>query len=166
MFMPMIIGEIRRYLRDNNAVRVSRSVRDLAYRALSAKEEIERETASEPTTKQIADRLGEEEAKVCMALEAIAEPLSLFDPVCCENGDSLCLMDQISDGGTSEDDWLESLALTDALKTLGERERSVIDLRFHRGKTQMEIAAQIGISQAQVSRIEKSALDKIKRKIQ
>ncbi len=162
----MIIGEIRRYLRDNNAVRVSRSVRDLAYRALSAKEEIERETASEPTTKQIADRLGEEEAKVCMALEAIAEPLSLFDPVCCENGDSLCLMDQISDGGTSEDDWLESLALTDALKTLGERERSVIDLRFHRGKTQMEIAAQIGISQAQVSRIEKSALDKIKRKIQ
>ncbi len=161
----MIIGEIRRYLRDNNAVRVSRSVRDLAYRALSAKEQIERCSCCEATTKQIAQVLGEDEARVCMALEAIAEPMSLFDPVCCENGDSLCLMDQISDGGTSEDDWLESMALADALKTLGQREKTVIDLRFHRGKTQMEIAAALGISQAQISRIEKSALEKIKKKM-
>ncbi len=161
----MIIGEIRRYLRDNNAVRVSRSVRDLAYKALTAKQELEKKSACEPTVRQIAEYLGEDEAKVCSALEAIADPMSLSEPVNCENGDTLCLMDQISDGGVSEDDWLESIALNDAMKTLGDREKTVIDLRFHRGKTQMEIAEQIGISQAQVSRIEKSALDKIKRKL-
>ncbi len=163
--MPMIIGEIRRYLRDNNTLRVSRSVRDLAYRALSAKDELERQSACEVSISQIAALIGEDETKISAALEAIAEPVSLYDPVCSEDGDSLCLMDRISDGGTSEDDWLENIALNDALKTLGERERDVIDLRFHRGKTQMEIAEAIGISQAQVSRIEKSALEKIKKKM-
>lgn len=160
--MPMIIGEIRRYLRDNNALRVSRSVRDLAYRALAAREEM---NDGEISVKQIAEYLGENEQDVAEALEAISEPLSLYEPVCGENGDSLCLMDQIGDGGIAEENWLESIALNEAFKTLSEREKNIVGLRFYRGKTQTEIAEQIGISQAQVSRIERAALEKIKKKI-
>ncbi len=160
----MIIGEIRRYLRDNNALRVSRSVRELAYRALTARDELS-DGEGDVSIKQLAQYLGESEENIAEALEAISEPLSLYEPVCGENGDSLCLMDQIGDGGASEDNWLESIALNEAFKTLSDREKNIVGLRFYRGKTQTEIARQIGISQAQVSRIERAALDKIKKRI-
>ncbi len=163
--VPMIIGEVRRYLRDNNSIRVSRSVRDLAYRALQAREKLQRLDSSEPTVEQIAKELSEKPEAVSAAIEAIAEPMSLYDPVYSDGGDSLYIMDQISDTESGDDAWLEDIALREALKSLGERERNIINLRFFKGKTQMEIASEIGISQAQVSRLEKGALEQIKRQM-
>lgn len=163
--VPMIIGEIRRYLRDNNAVRISRSMRDLAYRALSAREEISREKQIDPTSDEIAERIGESRDAVVRAMEAIVEPISLYEPVFTENGDSLYVIDQLADVGSSDEAWLENIALAEALQTLGERERKIIDMRFYKNKTQMEIAEEIGISQAQVSRLEKGALERIRKQI-
>jgi len=163
--VPMIIGEIRRYLRDNNAVRVSRGTRDLAYRALNAKEELAKQLLREPAVEDISAHLGESPQAVAEALEAIMEPISLYDPVYGENGDSLYVMDQIRDEDCNDDSWLENIAVAEALKKLSDRERSIIAMRFFRGKTQMEIASEIGISQAQVSRIEKSALERIRKEL-
>lgn len=163
--VPMIIGEIRRYLRDNNAIRVSRSVRDLAYRALSAREELIKEKQTEPKVEEIAARIGEKREAVLHAMEAIIEPISLYDPVYSENGDSIYVMDQICDPSSGDEMWLEDIALKDAMKKLGERERAIINLRFYKNKTQMEIAEEIGISQAQVSRLEKGALEQMRKQI-
>ena len=163
--VPMIIGEVRRYLRDNNSIRVSRSVRDLAYKALQAKEELTREACSEPTVEEIAKMLNEKKEAIVSALEAISEPVSLYEPVFNDSGDSLYIMDQIKDTSSYDDLWIEDIALKEAIKTLNEREKKIIDMRFYAGKTQSEIANEIGISQAQVSRLEKCALERIKKYI-
>ena len=170
--MPMILGEMKRYLRDNNAIRVSRSVRDLAYRALQARERLVRQGQSEPTLDEITDYLikaGEPHTKeeICEALEAIVEPISLYDPVYGDgNGnDTVFVMDQVRDKTGGEDGWLENIALREALKHLSEREKKILGMRFYRGKTQMEVASEIGISQAQVSRLEKSALERIRKQL-
>ena len=161
--VPMIIGEIRRYLRDNNSIRVSRSVRDMAYRALSAKEKLSAESGEEPTVEAIAAEIGENVKDVSHALEAIVEPVSLYDTVYSDGGDSICVMDQIKDEGTSDEVWLEDIALKEAISKLSEKERSIISARYYAGKTQMEIAQEIGISQAQVSRLEKGAIERIRK---
>lgn len=163
--VPMIIGEVRRYLRDNNTIRVSRSVRDLAYRALQARERLQSLDSKEPTVEQIAEQINEKPEAVAAAIEAIAEPMSLYDPVYSDGGDSIYVMDQISDTDSCDEAWLEDIALREALKTLGEREKAIINMRFFKGKTQMEIAREIGISQAQVSRLEKGALEHIKKQM-
>ena len=163
--VPMIIGEIRRYLRDNNSIRISRSMRDLAYRALQAREELTREREYEPSVEDIAAKLGEEKEAVVRAMEAIVEPISLYEPVYSENGDSIYVMDQLSDTSAEDEHWVENIALRDAMSRLGERERKIIEMRFYRNKTQMEIAKSIGISQAQVSRLEKSALARMRAQI-
>ncbi len=163
--VPMIIGEVRRYLRDNNTIRVSRSVRDLAYRALQAREKLSKDMAAEPTLAQIAAELGEKEENVSHAIEAIVEPVSLYEPIYNDGGDSIYVMDQISDAGASDEAWLENIALREAMKKLNEREKKIIQMRFYRGKTQMEIADEIGISQAQVSRLEKGALERIRKQM-
>ena len=165
--VPMIIGEIRRYLRDNNSIRISRSLRDLAYRSLQAREEWMREKESEPDIEQLAQTLGEKKEAVLCAMEAIVEPISLYEPVFTENGDSVYVMDQISDTSAenSGEAWLENIALRDAMDTLSERERHIIEMRFFKNKTQMEIADEIGISQAQVSRLEKGALERLKKRM-
>ncbi len=160
--VPMIIGEIRRYLRDNNSIRISRSVRDLAYKALQAREELTREKNEEPTVDEIALRLGERKEAVVHALEAIVEPISLYEPVFTEGGDSIYVLDQISDSSSSDEIWLENIVLREAISHLTERERKIIYMRYYMNKTQMEIAAEIGISQAQVSRLEKAALKQMK----
>lgn len=161
--VPMIIGEIRRYLRDNNMLRVSRGTRDLAYRALNAKESLSKTMLREPTVEDIAKEMGEEPRVVTEALEAIMEPVSLYDPVYSEGGDSIYIMDQIRDEECNDEGWLENIAISEAMKKLSDREKSIITMRFYKGKTQMEIADEIGISQAQVSRIEKSALERIRK---
>ena len=163
--VPMIIGEIRRYLRDNNSIRISRSLRDLAYRALQAKEELIRTKECEPTIDDIAAHLGEEKEAVVRAMEAIVEPISLYEPVYNDGGDSIYVMDQIKDSSSSDEKWLESIALKEAMKCLSERERKIIRLRYFSNKTQMEIAEEIGISQAQVSRLEKGALERMRKQI-
>lgn len=163
--VPMIIGEVRRYLRDNNSIRVSRSVRDLAYRALQTREKLQAEMNSEPTVEQIAAALGEPREAVAAAIDAIVEPMSLYDPVYSDGGDSIYVMDQISGTDNTDESWLEDIALREALKTLSKRERDIINMRFFRGKTQMEIASEIGISQAQVSRLEKGALEHIRKQM-
>lgn len=163
--VPMIIGEVRRYLRDNNSIRVSRSVRDLAYRALQAREILSKNMSCEPSIEEIAALLQEKKEDVVHALEAIIEPVSLYEPVYSDGGDSIYVMDQISDQNNTDEVWLEDIALKEALKKLSERERTIINMRFYKGKTQMEIAEEIGISQAQVSRLEKGALEKIKKQI-
>ena len=160
--VPMIIGEIRRYLRDNNSIRISRSVRDLAYKALQAREELTREKNEEPTVDEIALRLGERKEAVVHALEAIVEPISLYEPVFTEGGDSIYVLDQISDSSSSDEIWLENIVLREAISHLTERERKIIYMRYYMNKTQMEIASEIGISQAQVSRLEKAALKQMK----
>jgi RNA polymerase sporulation-specific sigma factor len=160
--VPMIIGEVKRYLRDNTAFRVSRSLRDLAYRALGARDTLEREKGEEPGVAEIAALLGEDKKDVERAMEALAAPVSLYDSVYGDGEDSVFVIDQIESGETDED-WVESIALRDALAKLSERERNIILARFWRGKTQMEIAEEIGISQAQVSRLEKGALEKVKK---
>lgn len=163
--VPMIIGEIRRYLRDNNAIRISRSVRDLAYRSLQVREELINEKEGEPSVEEIAKRLGESKDAVTHAMEAIIEPISLYEPVYSENGDSIYVMDQLSDSDSSDEIWLESIVLKEAMKKLSERERTIINLRYYKNKTQMEIADEIGISQAQVSRLEKGALDRMRKQL-
>src|SRR5699024_5844178 len=156
--VPMSIGEMRRYLRDNNSIRVSRSLRDIAYKAIYAKERIVKEELKEPTIDEIAREIGIEKEMIVYALDAIQNPVSLFEPVYTEGGDALYVMDQISDKKHREDHWVEELSLREAMNRLGEREKHIIDLRFYEGKTQMEVAREIGISQAQVSRLEKNAL--------
>ncbi len=164
--VAMIIGEIRRYRRDNNSIRVSRSIRDLAYRALRVKEELAKREQREASISEIAKILGESEKDVGEAVEAICEPVSLYDSVYNDGDDSVAIMDKLSDDGDAGEAWVESITLKDALKRLGEREKNIINRRFYKGKTQMEIAAEIGISQAQVSRLEKSALEKLKKYMQ
>ena len=159
----MIIGEVRRYLRDNNPIRVSRSMRDLAYRALGVREEILRKENREPSTEEIATALGEEREAVGRAMEAIVEPVSLYESVYSDGEDSVFVIDQLRDTEESEESWIEDISLREALEKLGERERLIITRRFYVGRTQMEIAEEIGISQAQVSRLEKSAIEKIRR---
>ena len=162
--VPMIIGEIRRYLRDNNSIRVSRSMRDTAYRAMQVKEKLITRNLREPTVEQIAREMGVEKAQVVTALEAIVDPVSLYDPVYSDSGDTIYIMDQIGDGG-GDSDWLDEIALKEAVRRLDEREKRILSLRFFGGKTQMEVSKEVGISQAQVSRLEKSALERIKRQI-
>ena len=159
--VPMIIGEIRRYLRDNTSIRISRSTRDMAYRSLQAREELIAEKEREPTADEIAAKIGEPRESVVRAMEAIIEPISLYEPVFSDGSDTVYVMDQIGDK-SDDRTWLEELALKEAISNLSDREKRILTLRFFRGKTQMEVAAEIGISQAQVSRIEKSALDAIK----
>ncbi len=154
----MIIGEIRRYLRDNNSIRVSRSLRDTAYKAIHAKELLSREMSREPSIDEISEEIGIPKEDIVFALDAIQCPVSLYDPVYTDGGDTLYVMDQISDKKNKEDTWVEELSLSDAMKRLNERENYIINLRFFEGKTQMEVAEEIHISQAQVSRLEKSAL--------
>ena len=156
--VPMIIGEIRRYLRDYNSIRVSRSLRDIAYKAIYAKENYIRQNLKEPTMEEIAEEIGIEKEMIVYALDAIQSPVSLYEPVYSEGGDTLYVMDQISDRKNKEEHWLERLSLKEAMNRLGSRERHIIEMRFYEGKTQMEVADEIGISQAQVSRLEKNAL--------
>ena len=160
--VPMIIGEIRRYLRDNNSIRVSRSLRDTAYKAIHAKELLSKEPSREPTIDDIAKETGIPKEDIVFALDAIQCPVSLYDPVYTDGGDTLYVMDQISDKKNKEETWVEELSLSDAMKRLNERENYIIKLRFFEGKTQMEVAEEIHISQAQVSRLEKSALKNMK----
>lgn len=156
--VPMIIGEVRRYLRDNNSIRVSRSLRDTAYKAIYAKENYMRKNLKEPTIHEIAEEIGISKEDIVFAMDAIQTPVSLYEPVYTEGGDTLYVMDQISDRKNKEENWVESIALNEAIKRLGEREKMIIEMRFYEGKTQMEVANEIHISQAQVSRLEKNAL--------
>ena len=160
--VPMIIGEIRRYLRDYNSIRVSRSLRDIAYKTIYAKENMTKKNLREPTLTEIADEIGIEKEMIVYALDAIQSPVSLFEPVYSEGGDTLYVMDQISDKKNKEEHWLEKISLCEAMHRLDKRERHIIEMRFYEGKTQMEVAEEIGISQAQVSRLEKNALKTMK----
>jgi RNA polymerase sporulation-specific sigma factor len=159
----MIVGEIRRYLRDNSAVRVSRSMRDTAYKVLQAKEKYMAEHQREPTVDEIAKLLELKREDVVFALDAIVDPVSLYEPVYSDGGDTICVMDQVRDDKNTDDSWLEHLALKEAIQKLNEREKRILTLRFFEGKTQMEVSAEIGISQAQVSRLEKSVIQQIKK---
>ena len=163
--VPMIVGEIRRYLRDNSALRVSRSMRDTAYKVLQAKEQYMSEHQREPSIDEIAKILGLRREEVVTALDAIMDPVSLFDPVYSDGGDALCVMDQVRDAKNTDDSWLERIALKEAISHLGERERKILAMRFFQGKTQMEVSNEVGISQAQVSRLEKNALNTIRRNL-
>ncbi len=162
--VPMIIGEIRRYLRDNNAIRVSRSMRDIAYKAMQAKERLTAEKGSEPSVEEIARAIDVKRETVVLALEAIVEPVSLYEPVFSDGGDTIYVMDQVGDKNDDRN-WLEEIALKQAMQDLNPREKRILSLRFLQGKTQMEVASSIGISQAQVSRLEKAALEKIKKEL-
>lgn len=161
--VPMIIGEIRRYLRDNNPIRVSRSIRDLAYKALQAKEKLTKEFGKEPTVEQIAKEVGVDKEEIVFSFEAIQDPLSLQEPVYNDGGDSIYIMDQVSDNKASDEHWTDSLTIEQAMKKLSDREKMIIQKRFFDGRTQMEVASEIGISQAQVSRLEKDAIGRIKK---
>lgn len=163
--VPMIIGEIRRYLRDNNSIRVSRSLRDTAYKALQAKEALTAENQREPGVEEIAKRLEMEKEEVVLALDAIAEPMSLYEPVYHDGGDAIYVMDQVKDEKSCDERWLEQIGLKEAMKKLSNREKHILSLRFFQGRTQMEVAGEIGISQAQVSRLEKSALEHMRKYI-
>ena len=156
--VPMIIGEIRRYMRDNNPIRVSRSLRDTAYKAIYAKDALTKQNQKEPTIMEISKEIGICKEDVVLALDAIQTPVSLYEPVFSEGGDTLSVMDQISDKHNREEKWVQDIALKDAIERLSERERTIINMRFFDGKTQMEVAEELGISQAQVSRLEKCAL--------
>lgn len=162
--VPMILGEIKRYIRDNGQLRVSRSLRDLAYRAMQAKEQLTNEKKRDPTIEEIAERIESKREDVVIALEAVTEPVSLYEPVFSEGGDTIYVMDQIGDKN-DDNNWLEEIALKEAIAALGNREKRILSLRFFQGKTQVEVANEIGISQAQVSRLEKGALNKIKSQI-
>ncbi len=161
--VPMIIGEIRRYLRDNNPIRVSRSMRDLAYRALSSREKLRNDLNRDPTVEEISKDMDIPREEIVVALDAITEPVSLFDPIYNDDSDSLFVMDQITDKGNTDESWIDEIALRQAIAHLSPREKRILSLRFFSGKTQMEVAGHIGISQAQVSRLEKSALEQIKK---
>ncbi len=159
--VPMIIGEIRRYLRDNNAVRVSRSMRDTAYHAMQAKERLTAQLGREPSVEEVAQELNLKKEEVVLALEAIVDPISLYEPVYSDGGDTIYVMDQIGDAN-DDSSWIDEITLKEAIRNLNDREKKILALRFLKGKTQMEVAAEIGISQAQVSRLEKGALKRIK----
>ena len=161
--VPMIIGEVRRYLRDNNSIRVSRSLRDTAYKALQAKEKLQGLNAKEPTIEEIAREMEISPQDVIFALDAIQDPISLFEPVFHDDNDAIYVMDQVSDEKNQDSSWLENISLAEAMKRLNDREKHIISLRFFEGKTQMEVAGEIGISQAQVSRLEKSALKNMRK---
>lgn len=161
--VPMIIGEIRRYLRDNSSMRVSRSIRDTAYHALQARSELEVKLGREPKISEIAEALGLEESDVVFAMDAIADTLSLHEPVFRDDGDAVSIVDQIKDDTASEESWLNRVAINSGMEKLPERERRIVELRFFMGRTQMEVAGEIGISQAQVSRLEKHALQQMKK---
>ena len=161
--VPMIIGEIRRYLRDNSAIRVSRSMRDTAYRVLQAREKLQREQQREPTVEQIARELDIPREEVVFAMDAVCDPVSLFEPIYSDSGDAVCVMDQVRDSRNTDEDWLEQIALKEAISRLSARERLILTLRYSDGKTQMEVSGEIGISQAQVSRLEKNAIKSIKK---
>ncbi len=163
--VPMIVGEIRRYLRDNSAMRVSRSMRDTAYKVLQAKEKFLTEHQRDPTVEEIANILGLKREDVVFSLDAIVDPVSLYEPVYSDAGDAICVMDQVKDNRNTDESWLESIALKDAIKKLTDREKRILNLRFFEGKTQMEVSAEIGISQAQVSRLEKNAINQIKKNL-
>ena len=156
--VPMIIGEIRRYLRDNNSIRVSRSLRDIAYKALQSREQFVNRHSREPTVTEIAEDLNLPKEEVVFALDAIQEPISLFEPIYHDSGDAIYIMDQVKDDKSEDEVWLQGIALREALDKLNDREKHILNLRFYEGKTQMEVAEEIGISQAQVSRLEKNAL--------
>lgn len=160
---PMIAGEIRRFLRDNNSVRVSRSMKDAAYRAMQVREQIINETQREPTVEQIAERLGLPREEVVLALEAIVEPVSLYEPVYSDGGDTIYVMDQVGDKSDTDENWIDEILLKDAMSKLSDREKKILSLRFFEGKTQVEVSSEIGISQAQVSRLEKGAIGKVKK---
>ena len=162
--VPMIVGEIRRFLRDNNAIRVSRSMRDTAYRAMQTKEQFIHEFGKEPTIEQIAQRMECKKEEVVLALESVVDPVSLYEPVYSDGGDTIYVMDQVGDS-SDDRDWLQEISLRDAIRALGEREKRILTLRFLSGRTQTEVAKEIGISQAQVSRLEKSALERIKQQM-
>jgi RNA polymerase sporulation-specific sigma factor len=161
--VPMIIGEIRRYLRDNNSIRVSRSMRDTAYRALNTKEKLMNAGTNEPTIEEIAKDMGIPREEVVLALEAIVQPISLFEPIYNDDNDAIYVMDQISDRNNTDNSWMEEISLKQAIQHLSKREKHILSLRFFLGKTQVEVADEVGISQAQVSRLEKSALQQIKK---
>ncbi len=180
--VPMIIGELRRYLRDNNMIRVSRSVRDLAYKALAERDLLTVQLSRDPTISEVTVKVNEKikkmnesnpqaelstvtEKEVSDALDAVVDPVSLYDPVYSDGGDSIYLMDQIFDHKSNDENWIENIALGEAVMKLGEREKNILNLRFYQGKTQMEVASEIGISQAQVSRLEKGALERIRREM-
>ncbi|MBQ6711721.1 MAG: RNA polymerase sporulation sigma factor SigG [Clostridia bacterium] len=161
--VPMIIGEIRRYLRDGSRVKISRSIRDNAYRALTAKERLTALNQREPTMEEIAKEVGLPREEVIFALDAIADPVSLYEPVFQDGTDSVCVMDQVRDERSTDDSWLDQIAMKQAMEALTPREKRILALRFYDGKTQVEVSGEVGISQAQVSRLEKGVLDKIKR---
>ncbi len=163
--VPMIIGEIRRYLRDNSAIRVSRSMRDTAYRVLQVRDRYLAEHQREPTVEQIAQELEIPREEVVFAMDAIVDPVSLYEPVYSDGGDAICVMDQVRDTKNTDEDWTDRIALKEAMKRLDPRERRILSLRFYEGKTQMEVSAEVGISQAQVSRLEKGAINTIKKNI-
>ncbi len=163
---PMILGEIKRFLRDNNSIRVSRSIREVAYKALEAKEKLTKEFDREPTIEEIAKELEMEKKEVIYALESIVDPISLFEPIFNDNGDSIFVMEQIKDEKNSDTIWLQNLSLKEGIKSLNPREKNIIDLRFFQGKTQIEVANEIGISQAQVSRLERCALKNVKKYVE
>lgn len=156
--VPMIIGEVRRYLRDNNSIRVSRSLRDIAYKALQAKEQLSSELSREPSVTEIAREIGVEREDVVMAMDSIQEPVSLFEPVFHDDGDAIYVMDQVQDTKNTDEKWIENISLSEAMDKLSPREKHILKMRFFEGKTQMEVAEEISISQAQVSRLEKNAL--------
>ena len=163
--VPMIVGEIRRYLRDNSAMRVSRAMRDTAYKVLQAKEEYMAKHQKEPSVEEIASILGIKREEVVFALDAILEPVSLYEPVYSDSGDTICVIDQVRDNKNTDEMWLERIALKEAVSHLSERERKILSMRFFQGKTQMEVSGEIGISQAQVSRLEKNALRQIRKEL-
>ena len=163
--VPMIVGEIRRYLRDNSAIRVSRAMRDTAYKVLQAKEAYMAQHQKEPTVEEIAKLLGLKREEVVFALDAILEPVSLYEPVWSDSGDTVCVMDQVKDDKNNDEMWVERIALKEAVSHLTDRERKILSMRFFQGKTQMEVSAEIGISQAQVSRLEKNALRQIRKEM-
>lgn len=163
--VPMIAGEVRRYLRDNSTIRVSRSMRDTAYKILQAREHLMAQSQTEPTVEEIAQFLSIPREDVVLALDAIADPVSLFDPVYSDAGDAVCVMDQVKDTRNTDERWLEQISLKEAISHLSERERCILALRYEQGKTQMEVSEEIGISQAQVSRLEKGAVSAIRREL-
>ena len=163
--VPMIVGEIRRYLRDNSAIRVSRSMRDTAYRVLQMRDKLIGENQREPSVEQIAKALEIPREEVVFAMDAITDPVSLYEPVYSDGGDALCVMDQVRDKKNTDENWVDHIALKEALRRLDDRERRILALRFYEGKTQMEVSAEVGISQAQVSRLEKGAIETIRKNL-
>ena len=163
--VPMIVGEVKRYLRDNNAVRVSRSIRDLAYHSMQAREELQKQNGREPKLSEIAARVGQSPENVAMALESAVTPTSLYEPVYSDGGDPLTVMDQVRDTKNTEDGWMEHITLQNAFRALNDREKQILSLRFYDGKTQMEVASALGISQAQVSRLEKGAIGAMRKSV-